>query len=113
LLASALVLGANRAITPQMSLPRRALLDEAAHVATTALALDATSATQRPFRLAALVSTVLIDVDHVPDKVFGVTLLTRHAPRPFTHSLSTIAVILLISRMSATAQRPLFNGVAF
>jgi hypothetical protein len=112
-LATAVVLGANRTITPSLPLVRRAIVDEAAHVATTVLALDATRRRERRFLAAALVSTVLIDADHIPDTIFGWEGLTAGTPRPYTHSFSTIAAVLVISRLTSPSRRPLVDGLAF
>lgn len=72
------------------------LLDEPAHLATGALAVAtialAVGGLPRPAWIAALASTVLIDVDHLPD-VLGTQILTAGAPRPYTHSLTTVAVL--------------------
>jgi MYXO-CTERM domain-containing protein len=71
-------------------------LDESAHLLTTLLvvwALGPTVATR--FLGAALVASVAIDLDHVPQHL-GTQLLTAGTPRPYTHSLLTVLVVLVL-----------------
>ena len=42
----------------------------------------------------ALISSVAIDLDHIPGRL-SVGWLTAGTPRPYTHSLLTIAVVLV------------------
>jgi len=42
---------------------------------------------------AILVASVLIDLDHVPGEL-GTDILTAGTPRPYTHSLATLVVLL-------------------
>ena len=44
----------------------------------------------------ALVASVVIDVDHIPGQL-GWDILTAGSPRPYTHSLATVAVLLVAS----------------
>lgn len=73
------------------------LLDEPAHLATTALVLLAVPQLARSLRSTALVllASVGIDVDHVP-LYLGVPGVAGDG-RPFTHSVATLAVLLLLS----------------
>lgn len=48
----------------------------------------------RTFVGAVLVSSVLIDADHIPDRL-GIDWLSSGTPRPYTHSLLTIVVFLI------------------
>ena len=67
------------------------LLDEAAHLAASALGLLALARfvdLPRRFYLAALVASVAIDVDHIPPYLG----LLPDRGRPFTHSLATVLV---------------------
>ena len=75
-------------------------LDEIAHALTALLVLWALGerASER-FAASALVASVMIDVDHVP-ALLGGRWLTAGTPRPYTHSLLTIAVVLLAARVS-------------
>ncbi len=70
-------------------------LDETAHLLTTLLVLWAIGgrACER-FLIPALIASVAIDVDHIPQRL-GSDWLTAGTPRPYTHSLLTIAIVLL------------------
>lgn len=68
------------------------LLDEISHLATAALGLLVLACLldlPRRFYAAALIASVAIDLDHIPDYL---GLLGDEAQRPFTHSLATVAV---------------------
>lgn len=70
------------------------VLDEIAHLMTTLLVLWALG--QRVcerFMLPALIASVAIDLDHVPAR-FGLYWLTEGTPRPYTHSLLTVALVV-------------------
>jgi hypothetical protein len=70
-------------------------LDETAHLLTTLLVLWALGPkVSRRFVAPALVASVAIDADHIPDRL-GVNWLTVGTPRPYTHSLLTILAVLL------------------
>ena len=112
-LAFVIVLGANRTITPRTPFLLRAVVDEAAHLATTTLLLRAVGSEEPQFVASALASSVLIDTDHLPDALFGPTSMTSNASRPCTHSLPTIAVALALSRRASPARRPPLDGVVF
>lgn len=43
-----------------------------------------------------LLACCLIDVDHIPGQ-FGSNILTGNGPRPYTHSLATVAALLLVA----------------
>jgi membrane-bound metal-dependent hydrolase YbcI (DUF457 family) len=82
--------GANRMVHygPLSAAP----LDEVAHLATAALGLLVLARfidLPRRFYVAALVASVAIDLDHIPDYL---GLLGDQNGRPFTHSLATVAV---------------------
>jgi len=67
-------------------------LDEVAHLATAALGLLVLACfldVPRRFYIAALVASVAIDLDHIPEYL---GLLGPYTGRPFTHSLATVAV---------------------
>lgn len=86
-------------------------LDESAHLLTTLLVIWAVlGRTPRRFKTAALASSVLIDLDHVPDRL-GFDFLTAGTPRPYTHSLSTI-VLILIAAVLWRRRRAVLLGVA-
>jgi membrane-bound metal-dependent hydrolase YbcI (DUF457 family) len=70
-------------------------LDEIAHLITAVLVLVAGPRVIRNrFMGPALVASVAIDADHIPHYL-GYQFLTEGVPRPYTHSLLTIAIILL------------------
>jgi membrane-bound metal-dependent hydrolase YbcI (DUF457 family) len=72
-------------------------LDETAHFFTTLLIVLALGPRFcRRFLAPALVASVAIDVDHVPARL-GAQWLTAGTPRPYTHSLLTVAVVMLIA----------------
>ena len=86
-------------------------LDGIAHLLTTLLAFWALgSRASRRFLVPALIASVAIDLDHVPGEL-GATWLTAGTPRPYTHSLLTIAVVLAIA-VFWRHRRDLLLGVA-
>jgi membrane-bound metal-dependent hydrolase YbcI (DUF457 family) len=86
-------------------------LDETAHALTTLIVMWALGrrACER-FLIPALVASVAIDLDHVPAQL-GFDFLTRGTPRPHTHSLLTIAVVLLGASIWRS-RRDVFLGMA-
>jgi inner membrane protein len=69
--------------------------DETAHLLTTLLFLWAAGgAALERLGLPALIASFLIDVDHVPSRL-GVNWITAGTPRPYTHSLLTVALVLV------------------
>jgi inner membrane protein len=94
------------------------LVDEPAHLATCGvllLGLSAIAGVRPPMRFigAALIATVLIDFDHLPG-LLGSHLITGDLPRPYTHSI--VLVILLIglgALLRRADQRLLMLGLAF
>lgn len=72
-------------------------LDETAHLMTMLLVLWALGGRVLDrFGAAALVASVAIDLDHVP-QYLGDDVLTRGTPRPYSHSLLTIIVVLIVA----------------
>lgn len=72
-------------------------LDETAHFLTMLIVLWALGdRVWQRFGPAALVASVAIDVDHVP-QYLGYDFWTRGTPRPYSHSLLTIAVVLVLA----------------
>jgi hypothetical protein len=68
--------------------------DEAAHLLTTLIVIWALGPTAaRRFMAPALIASVAIDIDHIPGRL-GADWLTSGTPRPYTHSLLTIVVVL-------------------
>lgn len=80
-------------------------LDESAHLLSTLLVMWALGrGASRRFMVPALIASVAIDVDHVPGRL-GTQFLTAGTPRPYTHSLLTIAVVLGLAGLSAGRAR--------
>ncbi len=86
-------------------------LDEPAHLATAALALSVLALLiEAPLRFytAALIASVAIDLDHIPDYL---GLLGDQNGRPFTHSLATAAVFAGAA-VASRRHRAVFSGIA-
>jgi inner membrane protein len=93
------------------------VFDEPAHLATAGLLLLALVALSRrgvpaPFLAAALVASVALDLDHVP-QYLGWNELTEVTPRPYTHSLVTPIVLLLVAVATDRFARQVALGAAF
>jgi MYXO-CTERM domain-containing protein len=72
-------------------------LDEIAHALTTLLVLWAVGGRlYQRFLTSALIASVAIDIDHIPARL-GARWLTDGTPRPYTHSLATVLVVLLVA----------------
>jgi membrane-bound metal-dependent hydrolase YbcI (DUF457 family) len=72
-------------------------LDEVTHLLTALLVFWALgSRTRARFLVPALIASVAIDADHIPGRL-GVDWLTAGTPRPYTHSLLLIVVVLAIA----------------
>lgn len=95
------------------SLPVAALMDESAHAATAVIFLGPLRGqVSRRFASGALVGSVFIDVDHLP-LTFGSDILTRGTNRPYSHSLLTIIVLLLVALGLDRKRRAFAFGTAF
>ena len=95
-----------------------ALIDEPAHLMTcavvllTALALTDTKPPWR-FVVAALVASMAIDLDHLPGYL-GSDVLTGSMPRPYTHSLLTVGILVALGAAAKRRRhRQVLFGVAF
>ncbi|MGB0095168.1 MAG: metal-dependent hydrolase [Solirubrobacteraceae bacterium] len=87
-------------------------LDELAHLLSTLLVFWAFGPRVcERFLIPALVASVVIDFDHIPDRL-GAEWITAGTPRPYTHSLLTIAVVLAIAVLWRR-RRDLLVGIAF
>lgn len=76
--------------------------DEIAHGLTALLVIWALGrAVSERFMVPALIASVTIDLDHVP-QLLGTDVLTVGTPRPYTHSLLTIVVALVAARLWRT-----------
>lgn len=96
----------------QPSLAVHGVLDEVGHLATTGVLLSVglrlVPAHRRPRPVVvamALVGSVLIDVDHVP-AVLGWEGLTEGTPRPYPHSVTTLALLALAAVVAPRQARP-------
>ncbi len=86
-------------------------LDETAHFLTALLLLQALPTGKRAtIILPALIGSVAIDLDHIP-QYLGYQFFTNGTPRPYTHSLLTLAVLALLA-LSLRRHRNLFLGLA-
>jgi inner membrane protein len=86
-------------------------LDEIAHLLTMLIVLWALGdRVWVRFGAAALVTSVAIDLDHIP-QYLGHDFLTRGTPRPYPHALLTIAVALVIAAVWPR-RRDVFLGIA-
>jgi membrane-bound metal-dependent hydrolase YbcI (DUF457 family) len=74
-----------------------ALFDEPAHLATGLVALAAAGVWfEAPIVLAVVAGSLLIDLDHIPH-VFGSNVLEQGIPRPYTHSLGSLVVLVAVA----------------
>jgi membrane-bound metal-dependent hydrolase YbcI (DUF457 family) len=92
-------------------------VDEPAHLATCALLIlaVATIAGVRPptrFVAAALIASVAIDLDHLP-KYLGSELVGAGLPRPGTHGLLVVLLLLALAAAKRGAVRQISLGAAF
>jgi inner membrane protein len=86
-------------------------LDEIAHLMTTLLVLWMLGPRVcQCFLVPALIASVAIDLDHVPGRL-GIDWLTKGTPRPYTHSLLTVAIVLAVGLVWPRRRR-LLIGVA-
>jgi membrane-bound metal-dependent hydrolase YbcI (DUF457 family) len=101
--------------------PGLAVLDEPSHLATAfllvtvgvAMASRADAVPTRSVLGTALVSSVLIDVDHFPETVFSSTVFMGSLDRPYTHSLLTpLAAIALALLTRHRHVSTIFGGIA-
>lgn len=87
------------------------LLDEIAHLFTTLVVLWALGPRICDrFLVPALLASVAIDLDHVPAQL-GHDFLTQGTPRPYTHSLLSIAVVLAVAALWRS-RRDVMLGIA-
>ena len=98
---------------------RGAIWDELMHAGTAAIFLFAVYAlfqqrrtAMKPFIVATLAASVLIDLDHVPGSL-GLTFLQSSTGRPHTHSLMTILIIAALATLVSRWYRVVLLGVTF
>jgi inner membrane protein len=91
------------------------LVDEPAHFATCAVALCLVALSgresSRTFVVAALVASVAIDLDHVPQHL-GLDFLTAGTSRPYLHCALSV-VIPALAAVALPRWRPALLGIAF
>lgn len=96
----------------ELSLLQFGALDEAAHLATVLLVLWSVRLPMpRRLVLAVLLGAVAIDIDHVIS-ISTSFPMQNGAPRPYTHSLLTPAVLVIVSLLMPTAIRVGLVGIA-
>jgi hypothetical protein len=89
-----------------------ALFDEPAHVGTGLLALAAAGVSfPASVVLAVVAGSLLIDLDHLPH-LFGSHLIEHGIPRPYTHTLGTVAFLLVLALVIRSWRWRLLVGVA-
>jgi inner membrane protein len=87
-----------------MSFEARGLIDEPCHLATALVVLGAITRYRRnppppKFCWSMLACSVLIDIDHLPLE-FGSSVLTAGTPRPYTHALWVVAMLILATALA-------------
>ncbi len=88
------------------------IFDWTAHIGTSLLILNLLPQRwRRPILPAALIFSVVIDADHIPQRLFHSYVLTEGTPRPYTHSWVTPAAALLIA-LVWPKHRAFFIGAA-
>jgi LexA-binding, inner membrane-associated putative hydrolase len=97
-----------------MSFAARGLIDEPCHLATALVVLGAITRYRRSppaskFCWSMLACSVLIDIDHLPSE-FGSSVLTAGTPRPYTHALWVVAMLILAT---AVVRRQSKGSAAF
>jgi membrane-bound metal-dependent hydrolase YbcI (DUF457 family) len=128
-LVAAIVLSDTVLLRQSLGFVARAVLDEPCHLATAVVALGTITRWRgrppsRPFIWAMLFASVAIDVDHLPAELMRANLLYGHLPRPYTHALWLLAVLVVIAvlayrwsrvpgRARATMVASVFAGLAW
>lgn len=115
--ALTVVLAVDAVVDEDWPLPVLGLFDEIAHVATAWLFLVALLPDRhRSLAPWALLGAVLIDVDHIPLYAWDIGAATHPEGRPITHSLTSVLVLLALSRLGRLLRTPLVGlalGVLF
>jgi inner membrane protein len=85
-------------LDPQTQFLRFGLVDWIGHLATGVVLIALLRPSGR-MALGILAGSVLIDLDHLPHEL-GTDILTAGTPRPYTHSLLTLLVVLAVARLA-------------
>jgi hypothetical protein len=93
------------------------LVDESAHLLTSVVGVLAVVAVRdgsvrRSWIAAAVIAGNLIDIDHVP-QVLGSRILTERTPRPYSHSLTLLALLLALRSCLRGRASSALLGAAF
>ncbi len=100
------------AVSPsaEESLAGAGVIDEFAHAATGLIVIGALACpATAPIGLGVLAGSLLIDVDHIPGTL-GDRWLTHGTPRPYPHSLPTLALLALVVLLVGPRRRPVVLG---
>lgn len=105
-----------------MGFASRAVIDEPCHAATAVVVLGAITRFRGTppnptFIVSMLACSVLIDVDHLPQE-FGSSVMTAGTPRPYTHALWLLAMLIAAAVAARhwsrnTVLTPLVTGAAW
>ncbi len=110
--ALTVVLVLDAVVDRDWPLPVLGLFDEIGHLATAWVLLVALLPDRyRSLVPWALLSAVLIDIDHIPLYAWGVGTATDGQGRPVTHSLTVVLVLVALSRLAGRLRTPL-SGLA-
>jgi inner membrane protein len=94
-----------------------ALIDEPAHLATCGVALlvliAAGAPLSRRFVVAALLASTAIDLDHLPGYLGSHLLMASSMPRPYSHSVSTVVLLVALGLWLRGDRREIAFGLAF
>jgi len=109
------ILAVDYFVLPNGHLSRvlQGLEDEPAHALTALLLLAALNpAWLERFWVPVGITAILIDADHLP-KEFGYDILTRGTTRPYSHSFTTVVIVLLVTLLLPAASRGIGLAVTF
>ena len=113
-LALALIVASDvcRRRHPEMPLYVHGMLDEGAHLLTAALVLSALGGREKDgCGRSMLVSSVLLDIDHVP-AIAGSDVLSKGLFRPAPHSLLTLGLLGALARLMPNRRRAIYGSLA-
>ena len=90
------------------------VLDELAHIITSLWCFDIKNCSDRSqmFSVGLILGSIAIDIDHVPEQIFGTRTLRDGTRRPYSHSLSTLICMLFLFRIRSRSIRNFCVGLA-